>query len=157
MRLSIVKGQLYATHLGFSQATRDGVFMVMLLEMLERFPGQPDVDFFIITEDRARIRKSDFPLHPPPPPPSHHKKQQQQQQQQQRQQPKARTPVCARICAARRVLGRGSAGQLLGVARDARRAALDAQATQETHAREKMAMAAAAAAAVAATLGRNVR
>lgn len=40
----------------------------MLLELLERYPDQPDVTFVLLTEDRARIRKVDFEPHITGPP-----------------------------------------------------------------------------------------
>ena len=60
VRISIINGKIYASHLGFSHATRDGMFLIILLEMLKLYPDQPDVSFVLLTGDRARVRRSTY-------------------------------------------------------------------------------------------------
>jgi len=57
-----VNGELYVTNLGAGFGTRDALFVLMLLELVQRF-GLPDVDFVLYTE----VRSSAYaPLLPPP-------------------------------------------------------------------------------------------
>ena len=54
VRVIIVNGTLWATHAGEGFGTRDGVFLVALLELLARYPGRvPDVDFVLQPGDRV--------------------------------------------------------------------------------------------------------
>ena len=63
VRIMVVNGTLWATHAGEGFGTRDGVFLVALLELMARFPGSvPDVDFVLQPGDRAKILKVKHPL-----------------------------------------------------------------------------------------------
>jgi hypothetical protein len=49
-------GTLFATHFGEGFGTRDGVFLVAMLELLARYPNAvPDVDFVLQPGDRAKV------------------------------------------------------------------------------------------------------
>ena len=50
-RVTISGGKLYASHLGMGHGNRDGVFLLQLLDLLEREGegGVPDVDFILVT------------------------------------------------------------------------------------------------------------
>ena len=54
VRVMISNNTLYATHFGEGFGTRDGVFLVALLELLERHQV-PDVDFILQPGDRAKV------------------------------------------------------------------------------------------------------
>ena len=60
IRVSIIKHQLYASHLGKSWGTRDGVFLVSLLEMMRtnRNALPEQVEFVLSTMDRVQLPTS---------------------------------------------------------------------------------------------------
>jgi len=60
-RVTIVGGRVHASHIGQGQGSRDGVMMLVLLELVRRFPALPDVDVVLYTEDRARLPKERYP------------------------------------------------------------------------------------------------
>jgi len=61
LRVTVSGGALFASHVGHGQGSRDGVLLLALLELLERFPGAvPDVDLVVYTEDRARLERARF-------------------------------------------------------------------------------------------------
>jgi hypothetical protein len=50
-------GTLFATHFAEGFGTRDGVFLVAMLELLARYGRDvPDVDFVLQPGDRAKVR-----------------------------------------------------------------------------------------------------
>ena len=61
LRVTISEGKLYVLNLGSGFATRDAVFVLSLLELMQRPPAVPDVDFVVYTEDRARLAKHKYP------------------------------------------------------------------------------------------------
>ena len=62
VRVMVLNGTLYATHFGEGFGTRDGVFLVAILELLARYGRQvPDVDFVLQPGDRAKLTKHTHP------------------------------------------------------------------------------------------------
>jgi hypothetical protein len=58
VRVTIFRGKLYVKNLGAGYGTRDAVFLLMILELLEtRASEVPDVDFVQYTFDRAFLKK----------------------------------------------------------------------------------------------------
>jgi hypothetical protein len=56
VRVMVWNGTLFATHFAEGFGTRDGVFLVAMLELLARYGHEvPDVDFVLQPGDRAKV------------------------------------------------------------------------------------------------------
>ena len=61
VRVMVINNTLWATHFGEGFGTRDGVFLVAMLEILAKH-RVPDVDFLLQPGDRAKVLKPKHPL-----------------------------------------------------------------------------------------------
>lgn len=60
LRITIHDNQLYASHLGAGFGSRDGVYLLVLIELLKKHQIA-DVDFVLSVMDRAHVEKSRWP------------------------------------------------------------------------------------------------
>ena len=60
VRVTIANNKLYASHLGAGFGSRDGVYLLALVELLKSHKV-PDVDFVLSGMDRAHVEKARWP------------------------------------------------------------------------------------------------
>jgi len=61
VRVTIASGRLYATHLGAGFGSRDGVYLLVLLELLKKHRDIEDVDFVLSVMDKSHVEKARWP------------------------------------------------------------------------------------------------